>query len=981
MRGRARTALIVLLLVVFGVRPSGAQTADALVGQTVVGVEFEIEGRPGTPSIEGLSAVRVGEPLDLDDVRTTLARIDSIGLFDQIAARALPVPGGVVVAFVMAPRLPVTSLQVTGETGIPPGELSRLLRQRYGGVPTNARIAAVEATAVQLLNDEGYLAAQVTSRTERSGEPDAATLILDVDAGPRTVIRSIEVRGDSPRTPREIIRATGTSVGSPFRRREIQRALTTIEEDLRRRGYYEAQLTLQTEFEDNAVDLVITVDTGPRVELRVEPRNALPGDVETFIPIRQQGSADQDLLEDSRARIERALRAQGYWRASAPFTRRVEQDGALVVITFTIDRGPRYYVEAVELPPGLSLPESQIRELIGFERGDLFDEDRFLAGLARVADAYRLAGYYAMKAEPAYEEVEPGVSQVRASVILHPMITEGPQGRIHDIVVAFSAEPSPSQVPEGDIRRAMGSAIGQPYVELSAAQDQAAIRRLYADRGFLDAAVRVQPSFSEDGRDVTLTVEIDEGPQVLIENVSVVGNERISTRAILDELRITAGQPAGATAIEEARGRLVDMGVFRRVTVGLANRGPGETRGHLIVNVVEAPATTAGIGGGLEGGLFPRRTVSGTVDRLEFAPRGFFEISRRNLGGRNRVLSFFSRVSFKRDLGSDEEPAAEDDDGGFAFTEYRVTTTYRERRAFGSGTDFLVGLSSEQARRTNFNFVRQLANAEVLREFSPTVSVSGRYALEFTRLFDVRIAEADRPLIDRLFPQVRLSILSSGLSWDRRNDPIAPNAGTFVTGDFEVAARAIGSEVGYVKGFFQAAGFRRLDAAGRTVLAARGLVGLARGLPRTVLTPQPDGSVTEEVVRDLPASQRFFAGGSTTVRGFQLDRLGVAEIIDPNGLSRGGNGLLVTNLEIRRQVGRLFGRDMGVVGFLDAGNVFSRASDIRLAELRPAAGFGIRYNSPLGPLRLDFGFKFERREINGGRERGWEYHLSIGEAF
>src|SRR5690606_23466022 len=133
--------------------------------------------------------------------------------------------------------------------------------------------------------------------------------------------------------------------------------------------------------------------------------------------------------------------------------------------------------------------------------------------------------------------------------------------------------------------------------------------------------------------------------------------------------------------------------------------------------------------------------------------------------------------------------------------------------------------------------------------------------------------------------------------------------------------------------------------------------GVARGLPRTVQTERPDGSVVEELVRDLPASQRFFAGGSTTIRGFQLDRLGVPAIIDDNGLSRGGNGLLVFNLELRRRVGRLFGRDMGVVAFTDAGNVFNRASDIRLADIRPTAGFGLRYNSPLGPLRLDLGFK------------------------
>jgi outer membrane translocation and assembly module TamA len=140
---------------------------------------------------------------------------------------------------------------------------------------------------------------------------------------------------------------------------------------------------------------------------------------------------------------------------------------------------------------------------------------------------------------------------------------------------------------------------------------------------------------------------------------------------------------------------------------------------------------------------------------------------------------------------------------------------------------------------------------------------------------------------------------------------------------------------------------------------------------------------------DLPASQRFYSGGGTSVRGFQLDRLGVPEIMTPDGLSTGGNGLVVLNSEVRTQLWNDQGSrvrlvdTLGVVGFLDAGNVFKNASDIRLQDLRAAAGFGLRLGSALGPIRLDFGFKLRPRIISltGQREKGWEYHLSIGEAF
>jgi len=153
---------------------------------------------------------------------------------------------------------------------------------------------------------------------------------------------------------------------------------------------------------------------------------------------------------------------------------------------------------------------------------------------------------------------------------------------------------------------------------------------------------------------------------------------------------------------------------------------------------------------------------------------------------------------------------------------------------------------------------------------------------------------------------------------------------------------------------------------------------MARGFERQKVDPDTGQLVT---VADLPVSQRFFAGGSTTVRGFQLDRLGVPGILTSDGLSLGGNGVVILNGELRTTLHKLFGRDFGLAFFGDAGNVFAKAADIDLTQLRTAVGFGVRYNSPIGPVRLDFGFKTDRQIVGGRRESGWEYHLNIGEAF
>jgi outer membrane translocation and assembly module TamA len=139
-----------------------------------------------------------------------------------------------------------------------------------------------------------------------------------------------------------------------------------------------------------------------------------------------------------------------------------------------------------------------------------------------------------------------------------------------------------------------------------------------------------------------------------------------------------------------------------------------------------------------------------------------------------------------------------------------------------------------------------------------------------------------------------------------------------------------------------------------------------------------DGQPIVDTVRDLPASERFFAGGDTTVRGFALDRLGTNETLDESGFPQGGNGLAVFNLELRAP----YWKGLGLVGFVDTGNIFRNAGDIRLGDLRVATGFGVRYRSPIGPLRVDLGFKVHPLLLeSGGREKGYVVHISLGQAF
>jgi outer membrane translocation and assembly module TamA len=164
------------------------------------------------------------------------------------------------------------------------------------------------------------------------------------------------------------------------------------------------------------------------------------------------------------------------------------------------------------------------------------------------------------------------------------------------------------------------------------------------------------------------------------------------------------------------------------------------------------------------------------------------------------------------------------------------------------------------------------------------------------------------------------------------------------------------------------------------VFATRAAAGLADGFPREVQpvddagNPLPGEPV---VIEDLPASERFFAGGDNSIRGFATDTVGAPNTIDPQGFPKGGNAVLILNAELRVPVWK----EIGAAFFVDGGNVFERVTQFDFGELRGSAGFGVRYRSPIGPVRLDLGFKMDRREFNGRLESASVLHFSIGQAF
>lgn len=967
---RRLRCLVLVLVLGAGAVPGAAAQDAGLVGLPVTAIHIEIEGRrEAAADLRDLVETRLGAPLDARQARESIAQLFAVGRFDDVRVDGVRDGNGVALVYRLTPRHPVRRITVRGDTGIEHGTLRDALEARFEGLPSAPAEADAVAAVLAILRDEGYLSARASMRAGVTHAPHETALAFDIQAGQPAAIGAVQVEGEWPGGREALLAQLDARPGRPYRRSVLRAALDKLVADIRRTGRYAATAShvARPSSAENTFDLVIDADAGPIVDVRFEG-DPMPRDrLDALVPIERERAVDIDLLEDATVRIVNDLRREGYYRANATY-RTAETDGRMV-LTFTITRGPRFRLGELRIEGNRAVSAEALKSFVEIAEGDIFVENLVARGALAIREYYRRAGFAAADVKLDVSEMprETAVGDERISARL--TITEGPQSFIRS--VTFSGV---TAIGEADLRRRMQSRAGDPYYLPFLAADRDVIVRAYLDRGYQQATVVLEPSFDHGGANVALRVAVSEGPQTTVDRVIVVGNVRTDLQTILDELTLRPGTPLSLAEIVESQRRLSALGLFRRVRITEGSRQPGSPAVDLLVAIEEAPVTTVGVGGGLEMVERPRAvTDGGTEDRLEFEPRGFFEITRRNVAGGNRSISLFTRLS----LGRDDAPGDPLRDGkGFGISQYRVLGTYREPRAFRFDADLLVSASLERASRTSFSFDRRTLSADVLKPFSSNVRVNGRYALEYTSLVDQGIAESDRLLIDRLFPDVRLSILSGSIVRDTRNDPADPDRGMLLAFDADLAPRFMGSEVGFVKAFGQGSFFRRLPASRRIVFAAAARIGLAHGFSR-VVEIDPVTQAEQVVVRDIPASQRFFAGGSNSVRGFQLDRLGVPGILNDYGLSNGGEAMIVLNAELRAAIWK----DIGAVAFADAGQVFRSAGDLDIAEIRPTAGLGLRYRSPIGPLRLDLGFKLNRQTFPNRREHGSEWHFSLGQAF
>ncbi len=463
---------------------------------------------------------------------------------------------------------------------------------------------------------------------------------------------------------------------------------------------------------------------------------------------------------------------------------------------------------------------------------------------------------------------------------------------------------------QGEIRSRLSLREGEPFRVESFAQGRSAVSGFYRERGFPDVEVEASVLEPEAAAVLGLRFKVRPGPRVTVAEVEVRGNQVTRESVVRREIKLTPGAPLSASALRETEKGLYELGVFQSAEVVVEEPGESEpSRRAVRVAVVETPDLELDYGG--------RASTDGFFEVLT-------ELRAPNLFGRAHHAGLRALVGSERKI-----------------LRFSYHSPYLAR--YKLDTDFFVERSIEHLGTEPFDFTDRIWTFTTQQSRPIKEKITAQWSYTFRRIATEVGGDFGELTRNRGY-------LTGSLIGDERDNPLSPRRGSLWLITTQLAPELLGSDLKYTKILGQFFAYVPLGA--DVVWASGYRVGTANSFGQRL--DQNDG---------------FRAGGPNSVRGFEQDALGPADIVG----RMGGGGLVVFNQEIRFP---LWWRLRGV-GFYDAGNAFETASDIRLSDLRQSLGAGLRLELPFGLIRLDWAAVVN--PLPG--EKPWRLLFSLGDAF
>ena len=945
---------------------STASAETSNLGRPVSAIELRLDAPVGRRTdLKPLVAIRAGALLTEEKVRRTLSNLQATGLFSEVEILSRNDPPGpdgippptVTAVIVLRARTWVSSVEFRGERKLSDKILLRVVSQKAASPLVEDRVLESVYALKELYHEHGYREATVQLVVE-PGKPTSASngqvvVAFRIDSGPRAVISAVHFDGDlGPYTETELRAAVRTVIGSRYNMDRIVTDVSRLGRWLRRRGHLSARVDRARETydsENRGMRLTYPVSVGPVVELEITGMPSKSLKRNGFLPFLTDESLDDLSLEQQCIKLEEHLQRKGHYHAevicaleslSSPDggqteTPSEEDPAGGQRLRIDVDRGKVYHLTEVGFTGNQEVATEELMTLMTTS-----PRKKFSPGSGRLIrrnleeDFDNIRSYYLLQG---FAEVEIGtvtITETGARLGLEIEIHEGPRQRLVDFT--FSG----LEILDLDrVRTNLPLRPGGPYHAVLLDDSLNIIRALYEDQGFPSMTVIPHLDWNDDHTLVDVHLEVNEGPQAVIDRVILRGLRRSKTGAMRRLIRLEEGEPVSRRRLLEVERDLYRLGVFSKVDLEQRAVSESTEERDVIVRLEE-------------GNRY--RLAYGFSYHSDDGPGGLLSITRANVGGRGDRLQLDLRGN---DLDS------------------RFRLLYDQPLLGRFNLPLTYSVFSETQDRDSFSVTSLGAQIAVTRDL-PSVRLRGvvEYRSVEIEQQTLEFEDLDPNDIEREDREVEILSLIPIFYLDRRDDPLDPSLGWSSAVQLEYALPFEKADIHFLKLFWQHTHYVSLGRAGSLATSFR--FGAIEPLD---LDAEPDPLVPADLPSALvPVSERFFAGGRTSHRAYDRDQLGILDQTlfrsGDNLVEVGGNGLTLLNVDYRFPIADPVG---GIV-FFDYGNVWADWSDIDLADLKPGAGLGLRYASPIGPVRLEIGWKLDPEP---GEDKNPVFFLSFGNPF
>ena len=921
-----------------------------------------------------------GAPLHREFLGRALRQLFATGLFETVQVEGSREQDGVALLFHGTPRTFIGTVTVDGAKGATVNTQAHRASQLQPGTRyTPARLALALEQMRRTLAENGFHDPVITQTLTPHPEEQLVDIAFHVLSGPQTRVDAVEVTGDSGMTAEEFRHHAHLKSGARVVHDTGNRALAGVLKFYQGQQRLEAEIKLESQLyavDTGKTSFRFSASRGPQVKVLVAGTSMSLERMKRVIPIFEEGTVDDDLLNEGNRRLRDYYQRLGYFDVKVDHQRQ-SANAEQVVIVYTVNLGPRRRVERVTVTGNHYFDAATLQELLSVHAADTLDHHGVYSQALVVADisalqaVYQNNGFSNVRVRPETSMVEPskpsGKAKAAPLAVVY-RIEEGEQLRVGAVTLEGNGH-----VDAARLMPQLNTAAGQLLSPQNLAGDRDTLLTDYMSRGFDQVRVDVtQQIETADPGKVDVVFHITEGKQIFVRKVLLTGLHYTRPDTVSKAIVLHPGDPLNETALLETQRNLYEFALFSEIDTAIENPSGEETYKTILLQAAEARrwSLTYGFGFEAQTGSPQSNCTSGVPcnpnGKTSVSPRVLLDLTRNNLFGREQSASL---------------------QGTYGLLEQKINLIFQNPH-FEGNRNFGLTLSGGYANSrdvTTYVASKLEGGVRWTEHFNTPGSFISKantlvYEFDFRR---VKVAQDSLQVgpdeLTQLSTAVRVA--GPGFTWirDTRDSPLDAHRGTYTSFQEFISGGSLGAQ----------AEFNRLDVSnssfyafnkGRIVIARNTRYGQERAF----------GVGGDELI---PLPERLYAGGTSSLRGFSINAAGPR---DPQtGFPIGGAGALVNSTELRLPPPTLpwLANTVSFVLFHDMGNVFTNASDAWVSALRihqpdrdtcrnfadsvnpigpiastgqlgscsfnyfsHAAGLGVRYHTPVGPIRLDFSY-------------------------